>query len=993
MTKKRSLRTILVAICISLFVFCVSFVGANSITAKAATVSDLTDAKTGVTLKDTDGDGFYEISNKNELDAFSSLVNTNPSINAELTADITYNSGDLSTLTGQTTGKNAWQPIGMITADNGTKTKTQYKGTFDGQNYTIYGLYYFDGFSYDVEGGLFSKLGSGGTIKNVTVAKSYFAGASYMGAIVGSSYGGSTIKNCHNQGSYVGAATRAGGIVGDSNNGTVTECTNSGTVAFYKVNDSISRTLECFGGISGSTDNGVISKCSNQGSILGKISDTSGAACVGGISGQAIDGGRIVDCLNKGNVISSKGSMIGGVVGFTYKGKINNCLSLGYVEGYQTVGHVFGGPNTPDEYNNNYYSHTVLVTREDYKGIWDEGKVTEANLADLASGKIAHSLGANWGQNIDNNKTNQGNPVVGGEAVYYGYRSCTDSTMVYSNSAISQELPHNKEYSQSGNTITAKCSDCTAYSQSVTLIAPTNLTYDGTEKNATVQGAIDGETIEISYVGDHISAGAHSASISVGNKTVTVNFEIEKANANWSAPTQKVDVLYSGSEQELLNAGSVSSLGCAWKYSIDGGNSWSERPMAKDVGEYSVSYYLDGGNNYNGTQIFTETVVVKPAPLTVKANDHAITYGDDAKNNGVQYIGFVGSDGQNSIEGTLTYSYNYAKGDNVGTYAITPSGLTAKNYTITYESGALTVEKANATVETAPTVISDLEYNGNEQNLVTQGSANLATMQYKVDDGEWSTEIPTAKNAGDYTVYYKAGDLNHNESETNSLKVTIKKTSLTITADDKTVCIENDCELTYTVSGLRGDDTLITEPTVETDANLSAPAQYSITVSGATASDNYIISYVKGKFTVSQHDWDQGEVTKHSTCTTEGEKTYVCQRDENHTRTEKIAIDENAHDYDDGVVTKEPSYTEKGEKTYVCQHNDKHVKTEDIPKLEQVDNSASGGTSETISSGSESTKEEGRNGCNSNASADSMTLFAISLVGILLIALKTKKQK
>ena len=58
-----------------------------------APAPELHDSKTDVTLKDTDGDGSYEINNANELFAFANLVNAgNSSINAKLTADINLNS-------------------------------------------------------------------------------------------------------------------------------------------------------------------------------------------------------------------------------------------------------------------------------------------------------------------------------------------------------------------------------------------------------------------------------------------------------------------------------------------------------------------------------------------------------------------------------------------------------------------------------------------------------------------------------------------------------------------------------------------------------------------------------------------------------------------------------------------------------------------------------------------------------------------------------------
>ena len=71
-----------------------------------------------------------------------------------------------------------------------------------------------------------------------------------------------------------------------------------------------------------------------------------------------------------------------------------------------------------------------------------------------------------------------------------------------------------------------------------------------------------------------------------------------------------------------------------------------------------------------------------------------------------------------------------------------------------------------ASVTDAPKANTGLKYNGGEQDLLGfVGTANGGTMQYSLDNSNWSTAIPKGKNAGDYTVYYKAvGDGGHSDS-------------------------------------------------------------------------------------------------------------------------------------------------------------------------------------------------------------------------------------
>lgn len=81
---------------------------------------------------------------------------------------------------------------------------------------------------------------------------------------------------------------------------------------------------------------------------------------------------------------------------------------------------------------------------------------------------------------------------------------------------------------------------------------------------------------------------------------------------------------------------------------------------------------------------------------------------------------------------------------------------------------------------TAPTAKTGLTYNGQTQALITPGSTNDGTMQYKLGTGAYSTTLPTATNAGDYTVYYKVvGDATHNDTAEQSITVKIGKAPLT----------------------------------------------------------------------------------------------------------------------------------------------------------------------------------------------------------------------
>lgn len=96
---------------------------------------------------------------------------------------------------------------------------------------------------------------------------------------------------------------------------------------------------------------------------------------------------------------------------------------------------------------------------------------------------------------------------------------------------------------------------------------------------------------------------------------------------------------------------------------------------------------------------------------------------------------------------------------------------------------------------TAPTAKTGLTYNGRAQVLIKPGSATGGEMQYKLGNGEYSTAIPTATDAGTYTVYYKVvGNATYNDTIEQSITVTIKQATLTgsptftpVTKEGKTI--------------------------------------------------------------------------------------------------------------------------------------------------------------------------------------------------------------
>ncbi len=298
-----------------------------------------------VEVLELDTDGFYLINNADDLYAFAKLVNSGKyDINAKLTADIVLNenvldeNGDLNEGTFK-----QWHPIGDKNAymdytgsDGGRKNDNNtFQGVFDGQNYTIYGLYYYlTGNNYDDTGiGLFGTLDSG-TVKNLTIRDSYFETCYTSAFICGYSMNG-TIINCDVYGTVVGKYESAG-ICGLAESGGYTTISNCN---FYgKINATVK-----VGGICGRMWAGRIENCSNY----GKISAT---GVVGGIVGTIGDDAQeksvLKCCSNYADVASTAGSSYtsaGGIVGGTENTKIEDCLNVGNISAVSTGSYTYVG--------------------------------------------------------------------------------------------------------------------------------------------------------------------------------------------------------------------------------------------------------------------------------------------------------------------------------------------------------------------------------------------------------------------------------------------------------------------------------------------------------------------------------------------------------------------------------------------------------------------------------------------------------------------------
>ncbi|MGA8214178.1 MAG: RICIN domain-containing protein [Candidatus Sulfotelmatobacter sp.] len=108
-------------------------------------------------------------------------------------------------------------------------------------------------------------------------------------------------------------------------------------------------------------------------------------------------------------------------------------------------------------------------------------------------------------------------------------------------------------------------------------------------------------------------------------------------------------------------------------------------------GKYTVvASFTSGDPSYENTSV-TVTMTIKKVPLTVTANGAVYLQGGTFPTFSVSYSGFVDSQNNSVLTGTLKFKTTATSASALGNYPIAPSGLTSANYTIMYVNGTLAV--------------------------------------------------------------------------------------------------------------------------------------------------------------------------------------------------------------------------------------------------------------------------------------------------------------
>ena len=308
----------------------------------------------------------------------------------------------------------SWIPIGGF----GDNTKA-FKGNFDGQEYTISGIYYNNTSVQKV--GFFGRIGAEATIENFSLSNSNIIGQKQLGAVVGWADGG-IYRNI-----YVADSVRV--QAGNSVAGFVGRLAPTATTTFEQCvfEGNVEATGGYAGGMigwiylaSGTSGKVIFNQCTANGSIKGASTWASGYC--GYITKNSVD---FLNC-KFGGVVTNTADENGGFIGAMENSTIamRHCQADGTVTGtMRKIGGFIGTMKTSTVSMGHCLS---IATVETSNTAWNPnaggfvGYVPTGNSLTVSQSLSVPTLEVNW----DNESISTYGPIV-------GYSDSKESTVIY----------------------------------------------------------------------------------------------------------------------------------------------------------------------------------------------------------------------------------------------------------------------------------------------------------------------------------------------------------------------------------------------------------------------------------------------------------------------------------------------------------------------------------------------------------------------------------
>ena len=705
-----------------------------------------------------------------------------------------------------------------------------FNGTFDGNGKSIRVYYKYDptptkvtvgtGYSYELTAGVFGVLGSSAVVKNLTVEQPSYSlvstksqtgfqmSSADFGGIAGIN-NGQIIDCMADNNSFtveVDATTNSvGGIVG-TNKGTIKNTTSS----YILTTNLKSGASNYVGGIAG-YNTGTIEANTTESYITNNDGDAYIGGIVGFNAGTATK--NFVSSYKKNSGSKGKGAIAGyNNKTLTQNGYYNLGTGIGTGSGDVTsssgaipvykitagTGVSVSGATTFTRYDVKYYAYNSTITLSATSGNNPKTGYTIGYSAD--NGNITVSSSGTFTMPAKDISVARADKPINYTITYYlngGSNPSSAPTSYTIESAKTLPTPTRNGYSFSGwyttsnfngskftsiakgtsgsKTFYAKWT-ATSYTITYYLNGGTNPT--GAPTSYTAESAAI--TLPTPTQTGYSFAGWYTTSTFSGTKVTTISSG-SSGNKNffakWTANTYKV--------QFNANNGTDETTTQQFTYGTAKNLEPNTFTPPKGKGgflEWTTNANGTGANYADGASVLNLTTTLGGTVQLYAQWKKHIAYTDDFYVFDIDDEYYTGK----AIEPSVTiikdavdvsddFIISYSDNINVGEATVT---ITIDSKKHSDYDGSITkhfkIKKAKPTI-TVPTA-TKFKYNSKAQALVTAGSTNAGFMLYSLDGTNYSDEIPTAVNAGIYTVYYKVAETENYSSVTGSVEAKIEGT-------------------------------------------------------------------------------------------------------------------------------------------------------------------------------------------------------------------------
>ena len=413
--------------------------------------------------------------------------------------------------------------------------------------------------------------------------------------------------------------------------------------------------------------------------------------------------------------------------------------------------------------------------------------------------------------------------------------------------------------------------------------------YDGsalTNKNGgdeqqpleTEDGFVDGEGAAYDFTGSqtYVGESANSFDVAFNEGTKADNYNLTKTEGKLKVTPRSIDetidsdgtvtrvldvnyvssVVYNGQDQTpkmivtdpaLIALGDPVTLIEGTDYAVEFQRNGVKTTDLTTVG--AITIVITGKGNYEGK--ITRSFEITRRPVIITANDASKIFGANDPESFVAVNDNVVNDGFE-----FQYSVTREAGENVGEYAIVPTGAAEQgNYTVTYVSGIFTITPAGSNIVENVNIAGanglTKVYDGTPATVTATAAVEGSTFEYSLDGQTWTTTAPSFTNAGTYPVWVRASADNYSTTPAVRAAVTISQRPAVIVVGSATkVAGTADPIFTGTVTGLVNANDLGAVTYYRENTDQGAAFYTGVLNARYVANPNYTVTVVPGNFTI-----------------------------------------------------------------------------------------------------------------------------------------------